>query len=83
MKKIISIILILTMLVAMSLPTFALSSGTTPEYKEVSKDGEYGAYVEYGASKNVYYDAKPHVGTDKLRDVVKGIREKIIRFALY
>ena len=35
-------------------------------------------FVEYGASKNVYYDAKPHVGTDKLRDVVKGIREKII-----
>ena len=35
-------------------------------------------FVEYGANQNVYYDAKPHVGTDKLRDVVKGLREKII-----
>ena len=35
-------------------------------------------FVEFGANKNVYYDAKPHVGTDKLREVVKGIRNKII-----
>lgn len=35
-------------------------------------------FVEYGANKNVYYDSKPHVGTDKLRDVVCGIREKIL-----
>lgn len=35
-------------------------------------------FVEFGANKNVYYDAKPHVGTDKLRNVVKRIREKII-----
>ena len=37
-------------------------------------------FVEFGAPKNVYYDAKPHVGTDKLQGVVKGIREEIIRF---
>lgn len=31
-----------------------------------------------GADENVLYDSKPHIGTDKLRDVVKNIRNKII-----
>ncbi len=34
--------------------------------------------VEAGAPKEILYDAKPHIGTDLLRGVVKGIREKIL-----
>lgn len=34
--------------------------------------------VEAGAPEEIMYDAKPHVGTDKLRGMVKNIREKII-----
>lgn len=35
-------------------------------------------FVKYGAKKDVSFDAKPHVGTDVLRDVVKNIRNRII-----
>lgn len=35
-------------------------------------------FVENGAKKDILYDAKPHVGTDVLYDVVKNLREKII-----
>ncbi len=31
----------------------------------------------HGAQKNILYDAKPHIGTDVLINVVKNIREKI------
>ncbi len=36
-------------------------------------------FVRFGASPSIRYDAKPHVGTDILVNVVKGIREEIIR----
>lgn len=32
---------------------------------------------EHGADKDILYNAKPHVGTDKLRNIVKNIRNKI------
>ena len=35
-------------------------------------------FVECGAPKEIMYDYKPHIGTDKLRKVVKNMREKII-----
>ena len=35
-------------------------------------------FHEFGAPESVTYDAKPHVGTDVLRRVVKGMREEII-----
>lgn len=35
-------------------------------------------FVEFGAPEEILYKAKPHVGTDKLRNVVKNIRERII-----
>lgn len=35
-------------------------------------------FVECGAPKNIIYDAKPHIGTDILTDVVKTLRKKII-----
>jgi len=31
-----------------------------------------------GANENILYDAKPHIGTDVLRKVIKNLREKII-----
>lgn len=34
--------------------------------------------VEAGAPEEILYDAKPHIGTDLLRGIVKRIREKII-----
>jgi uncharacterized FAD-dependent dehydrogenase len=35
--------------------------------------------VEAGASKDIMVDAQPHIGTDKLRQTVKNIRQKIVR----
>ncbi len=34
--------------------------------------------VEFGAPDEILYLAKPHIGTDKLRDVVKKLRERVI-----
>jgi len=36
--------------------------------------------VEHGAPENIMYDAKPHIGTDILSNVVKNIRESILGF---
>ena len=35
-------------------------------------------FYEHGANKDILFNAKPHVGTDKLRSIVKNIRESII-----
>ncbi len=35
-------------------------------------------FVEAGAPKEILYLQKPHIGTDKLREVVKNIRKKIL-----
>ena len=35
-------------------------------------------FVKYGANEEIAYDAKPHVGTDVLRDVVVNLRDEII-----
>ena len=35
-------------------------------------------FVENGAPEKILYDAKPHIGTDILCDVVKNIRNKVI-----
>ena len=34
--------------------------------------------VEFGAPEEILYLAKPHIGTDRLREVVKAVRERII-----
>ena len=36
-------------------------------------------FVEFGAPEEILYEAKPHVGTDKLSKVVAGMRNEIIR----
>ena len=35
-------------------------------------------FVDNGAQEDILYDAKPHIGTDVLRNVVKSMREHII-----
>jgi len=35
-------------------------------------------FVRFGAPKEILYTAKPHIGTDNLRNIVKNIREYII-----
>ena len=37
-------------------------------------------FYEHGADNDILYNAKPHVGTDKLRNVVKNIRKTIESF---
>ncbi|SFP44715.1 hypothetical protein SAMN04487928_10285 [Butyrivibrio proteoclasticus] len=37
-------------------------------------------FVDNGAPKDILYDAKPHIGTDILRDVVKNMRNSIIEW---
>lgn len=36
-------------------------------------------FVRFGASEEILYLSKPHIGTDVLKGVVEGIREEIIR----
>jgi len=50
MKKIISIILVIVMAAAVTMPTFALSSGTTPIYADYSAAEGINVPVEYGVS---------------------------------
>ncbi|MDE6275963.1 MAG: NAD(P)/FAD-dependent oxidoreductase [Clostridia bacterium] len=38
----------------------------------------FGEFVKFGAPPQILYDAKPHVGTDKLRDVIKNMRNEIL-----
>ncbi len=35
-------------------------------------------FVEFGAREDVAYEARPHVGTDRLKIVVKNLRERIL-----
>ena len=36
-------------------------------------------FVNHGAPHEIKYNAKPHIGTDKLRDTVKSIRQDIVK----
>lgn len=35
-------------------------------------------FVEFGADESILYDHKPHIGTDKLREIVKRMRKAIL-----
>lgn len=37
------------------------------------------AFVKFGATKDILTDAKPHIGTDVLCNVVKNLREEVMR----
>ena len=51
-----------------------LNTGTSSEKINIV----LGEFVKYGAPEQITYDAKPHIGTDRLIDVVKNMREDII-----
>lgn len=36
-------------------------------------------FVKFGAKESILYDYKPHLGTDVLKDIVKNMRQEIIR----
>ena len=36
-------------------------------------------FIRFGAKESILYDAKPHVGTDVLMEIVRAMREEIIR----
>ena len=38
-------------------------------------------FVSHGAPQAILYDAKPHIGTDRLGAVVKSMREEIVSLA--
>lgn len=38
----------------------------------------YETFVNHGGPKEILYQNKPHIGTDRLRDVVRSMREQII-----
>ena len=40
----------------------------------------YHIFVENGADESIMYINKPHIGTDRLKEIVKSIRNKIIQF---
>jgi uncharacterized FAD-dependent dehydrogenase len=50
-----------------------LNTGVNSEYK----DYIYDIFIKHGAPEDIRYDSHPHVGTDNLVNVVKGIREQI------
>ena len=51
-----------------------LNTGVASEYK----DFIYDVFIKNGAPEDIRYDSHPHIGTDNLVNVVKGIREQII-----
>lgn len=52
-----------------------LNTGT----KDVRARHILNEFVAHGAPEEILYNAKPHIGTDKLRNVVKNIRKDIIK----
>lgn len=59
-------------------------AGTFSDGKLTTRIGDYRVeqvletFVNYGANEEILYMKKPHVGTDKIRQVVKKIRKEII-----
>lgn len=51
-----------------------LNTGVKSEYKKFILD----ELVKHGAPEQIAYEAKPHVGSDRLPAVVKSIREEIV-----
>ena len=51
-----------------------LNTGVSSEYKGFINE----VFIKHGAPEDISYDSHPHVGTDNLVNVVKGIREEII-----
>lgn len=52
---------------------------TTVNDKQLRNTFVLETLVKFGAPENILYDSKPHIGTDILCDVVKNIRNEIIK----
>ena len=48
--------------------------------KDKREEKVFEIFVESGAPKEILYEAKPHIGTDILRDVIKNMRNKMIEY---
>ena len=61
-------------------------AGTFSDGKLVTRIGDkrckkvLEAFVDAGAKEDILFEAKPHVGTDKLQEIIPNIREKIIEY---
>jgi hypothetical protein len=53
-----------------------LTTGT----KDVRVRKIFEEFVKYGAPSDILYNAKPHIGTDKLKPTIKALREDIINY---
>ncbi|TCK05182.1 NAD(P)/FAD-dependent oxidoreductase [Phorcysia thermohydrogeniphila] len=49
----------------------------TTRVKDKKKHFVYSVLVECGAPPEILYENKPHIGTDKLREVIPALREKL------
>ncbi|RKQ63373.1 hypothetical protein C7457_0244 [Thermovibrio guaymasensis] len=49
----------------------------TTRVKDKKKYFVFKTFVECGAPREILYKSKPHVGTDKLREVIPNLREKL------
>lgn len=60
-------------------------AGTFSDGKLTSRSGDHRVeyvlqtFVAYGADPEILYLKKPHVGTDRIREIVKKVRQEIIR----
>lgn len=52
----------------------------TTRVKDVRSYKVLEEFVKYGAPEEILYEANPHIGTDRLRSLVKNIREAILAF---
>lgn len=50
----------------------------TARSKDVRVQKVYDTFVSFGAPKEIAYESFPHVGSDKLKTIVKNIREEVI-----
>jgi uncharacterized FAD-dependent dehydrogenase len=50
----------------------------TTRINDTRQEYVFEKFVEFGAPEEILYRSKPHIGTDKLKNIVKNIRQKIM-----
>ena len=48
--------------------------------KDKREEKVFEIFTKFGAPKEILYEAKPHIGTDILREVIKNMRNKMIEY---
>ncbi|MBO4412121.1 MAG: FAD-dependent oxidoreductase [Lachnospiraceae bacterium] len=59
--------------------TFSDGKLTTGTHRGRLNEEVFKTFYQCGAGEEILYDAKPHIGTDRLRTVIRALREEIIR----